>query len=179
MAVPPAVGRLHVRKSRAVAYLVDVDAIANARAELYWVGQNTGHDTRGNVYHVVVEPPSVREASVIAHQEPQALLTTGSRGRNASIQSKQIGNRACVLRPASWTNRSRVLDQRQQVGAWRGWYGDAKGSEEMSQKWIEEEVSELAVVLWVIHAETVFRPGADDQFVDQRVALALYLAPRA
>ena len=67
MAVPPAVGRLHVRKSRAVAYLVDVDAIANARAELYWVGQNTGHDTGGNVYHIVVEPPSVREASVIAH----------------------------------------------------------------------------------------------------------------
>src|SRR5215467_12108964 len=49
----------------------------------------------------------------------------------------------------------------------------------MSKKWIEEEVSELAVVLRVIHAEAVFRTSADDQFVDQGVAFALHLAPRA
>src|SRR5215467_1384422 len=179
MAVPPAVGRLHVRKGRAVAYLVDVDAIADARAELYWVGQDAGHGARCDVHDVIIESASIWEASIVPRQEPQALLTAGSRGRNASIQSKQIGDRARVLRPASWTDRSLVLDQREQVGARRGCHWDAKGPKEMSQKRIEEEVSELAIVLRVIHAEAVFRPGADDQFVDQRVAFALYLLPRA
>ena len=113
MAVPPTVCRLHVRKGRAVTYVVNVDAIANARAELYWIGQNTGHDTGGNVYHVVVEPAPVREAGVVTRQEPQALLTAGSRGRNAGVQSEQIGNWAGVLGAASRTDRGRVLDQGQ------------------------------------------------------------------
>src|SRR5215469_6731636 len=110
MAVPPAMGRLHVRKGRAVAYLVDVDAIADARAELYRVGQDAGHGARSDVHDVIIEPASIGEASIVPRQEPQALLTAGSRGRNAGVQSEQIRDRTSILGAASRTDRSRVLD---------------------------------------------------------------------
>src|SRR5262249_25161117 len=77
MPVPSTVRGLHIRKCRAVADFVDVDAITNAGAELDWVRQNTGHDARGDVHNVIVEPASVREPRVITCQEPQALLVAG------------------------------------------------------------------------------------------------------
>src|ERR1700720_2039283 len=49
----------------------------------------------------------------------------------------------------------------------------------MSQKRIEKEAGKLLVVCWFVHAETVFESGADDQFIDQRVALAVDLPPLA
>jgi len=44
MTVPPAVGWLDVWKCRAVAHVVDVDAITDKRAKLYRIGQNTGYN---------------------------------------------------------------------------------------------------------------------------------------
>src|SRR5712692_4714564 len=49
----------------------------------------------------------------------------------------------------------------------------------MSQKRIEKEAGKLLVVCWIVHAETVFESGADDQLIDQRVALAVDLPPIA
>ena len=46
-------------------------------------------------------------------------------------------------------------------------------SKQMRQERIEEEVSELLVILRIIHTESVFKSGADDQLVNQGVALAV------
>lgn len=119
MTVPAAVRRLHVRKCRAVTYFVEVDSVPDASTELCRIGQDTRYGARSDVHNVIVEPASVREASLVTSQETKAFLTTRGRWRNAGIQSEQICDRTRILRAASRTDRSHVSDERQQVGARR------------------------------------------------------------
>src|SRR5438552_11344839 len=49
----------------------------------------------------------------------------------------------------------------------------------MRQQRIKEEVGKLLIILRIVHAEAVFESGPDDQFIDQRVALTVYLDPLA
>ena len=45
----------------------------------------------------------------------------------------------------------------------------------MGQERIQEETRELRILVRVGDAEQIFRSGADDQLVDQRVAFAVHL----
>src|SRR5215831_9073644 len=49
----------------------------------------------------------------------------------------------------------------------------------MCQQRIQEKSGKLSIILWVVHAEAVLGTSPDDQFIDQRIALALDLTPLA
>ena len=66
-----------------------------------------------------------------------------------------------------------------QVGTRRRRHRNADGPENLRQQRIQKEVRELAVVRGIVHAEAILGARADDQLVDQRIALALNLRPAA
>src|ERR1700685_1677466 len=74
VAVTPAVGRFHPWERRAVAYIVDLHAVANACAVFFEVDKNASHYTGGDIHHVVNGPAAVRESSQVSHQETETLL---------------------------------------------------------------------------------------------------------
>jgi hypothetical protein len=110
----------------------------------------------------------LRESGKIACQETETLLAAHRSRGDASVQPQKISDRACVVRTASRTYRSHVLDEREQVSARRRRNRNVKDRrEQVRQQWIKEEVGELAIVLRIGDAEQVFGTGSNDQFVDQ------------
>src|SRR5207245_2348157 len=180
MTVATAVSRQHVRERRAIAIFVDVHAITDSCAELHRVCQDANDGTGGDIHHVVNGAASLREAGEVSRQEAETLLFSHWSWWNTGVQPQQISDRSTVIWATSRADRTRVLNQRQQVGAWFRGNRDAEyGSIQMRQKWIEKEVGELFVVLWIVHTEAVFEACPDDQLIDQRVALTVHLTPLA
>ena len=109
----------------------------------------------------------------------QTLLLSNRRRRNAGVEPYQVSNRTAIIRTASRADRSHVLNQRKQIGSRRRRHRNSDRAEHGRQQRIQEEVSELLVVLRLTHAEAIFRAGTDDQFIDQRVPFPLHLLERA
>src|ERR1019366_3074286 len=177
VAVAAAVGGRYERENRQRLHCRRIPPVSDPRAVLRPVHQDAGHDTRGNIHHVVVQPPPVGESGRVAHQEAEASLLTHGRRRNAGVEPQQVRNRPRIRRRAHRTDRGHVLHQRQQIQARRRRYRDADGREDLGQQRVRHETGELRVVLRLAHAKRILRPGSDNQLVDERVAHALHLRP--
>src|SRR5947209_6553241 len=93
-----------------------VDAIANARAELDRVRQNSRHGAGRDVSNIVSQTTAIREPGRVSRDEAESFFLTFRCGWNPRIQAKEVRNRAGIVASAAWTNRRLVLHKRQEIG---------------------------------------------------------------
>src|SRR3954451_20857766 len=74
-----------------------VDAIADTRAKLGRVRQNSRHSAGRDISNIVSQTTAIREPSRISCYEAESLLLTFRCGWNPRIQTKEIRNRAGVV----------------------------------------------------------------------------------
>ena len=123
------------------------------------------------------------EPGCVAAEQAEAARLVERRRRHAGVHAQEVGDHLVV--GAGRGDRRGVGDQRQQVGPRRRRDGelDADGRVRSLRHACDQRVErgggELRVVLWIAATPQVLEAGADDQFVEQRVAHALYLNPVA
>src|SRR5271165_5280745 len=137
-------------------------------------------DAQCDVHHVVEEAPSVGVAGCIASDESEATRRSHRRWRYSGVEPQQISDGAG--RGSRRSDRSRICDQRQQIGAGTRWdlqRSAIKGFNDVDNGRVKKEVGKLLVILRLVHAPAILGTDADHQFVDQRVPHSLYLVIRS
>src|SRR6516164_2869564 len=178
VAIAPAVCRKHIGECRCESTVIRVNTIADRRSELHRIGQDANHCARGDVDYVIDRTPALRKARQVASKEAQSLLAGCWSWRNAGVEPEQICNRSHILWPTTWTDRSHVLHEREQVRPRCRRNRDVENRRiQMGEERIEEEIGKLAVILGIIDAKAIFEASADNQLVDQGVAFTVDLLP--
>src|SRR5215475_3224249 len=119
MAVAPTVRGKDIRKGRGISFRIQLDTIADGRAVLGPIDENTGYCSRGNIDHVVDGPSPVGIACHVSHQDAQSLLLGNRSWTNPGIQAQEVCNRPGIVGSAPRADWRHVLNQRQQVSTWR------------------------------------------------------------
>src|SRR5262245_17794426 len=128
-----------------------------------------GHGAKRDVYHIVGDPASIGEAGRITSEWAHALASSFCRCGDGRVQAQHIGDGA--QRRAGRNRGTLILRQRQQVVPWSiRDTGAINGIDNARQHGVEHEIGKLRVVFGLAGAKRVLGAGADDYFVDERVA---------
>src|SRR5579864_6034719 len=74
VAVAAAVSRKDVRERRSIPNFIGVDAVADCRAVLFRVGEDSDDCTRRDVNYIIDGTPPLRESGQVAREEAETLL---------------------------------------------------------------------------------------------------------
>src|SRR5271170_695982 len=137
-------------------------------------------DAQCDVHYVVEEAPPVGVAGCIASNKSEATRRSHRRRRHSGVEPQQISDGSG--RGSRGSDRSRICDQRQKIGARTRWdlqRSAIEGFNNVDNGRVQKEVGKLLVILRLVHAPAVLGTDANHQFIDEWIPHSLHLVIRS